>query len=65
MKTTPPLAKKPPRALDYIVLHELLHLVERYHGQQFYAALDKHMPNWRFIRAELGSLPLGYTRWAA
>jgi predicted metal-dependent hydrolase len=58
------LAKKPERALDYVVLHELAHLVERNHGERFHALLDRGMPHWRFIKAELGSLPLGHSTWA-
>jgi predicted metal-dependent hydrolase len=59
------LVKKPERALDYVVLHELAHLVERHHGERFQGLLDLHMPKWRFVKAELGSLPLAHDTWAA
>ena len=52
------LIKKPRRCLEYIVVHELAHLVERRHGRSFQALLDEFMPKWRFLRAELGALPI-------
>jgi predicted metal-dependent hydrolase len=47
------LAKKPPECLDYIILHELAHLVERGHNRRFYALLDTFMPEWREVKAKL------------
>lgn len=47
------LAKKPPECLEYIILHELLHLRERLHNRRFYAMMDRYMPNWREIKAIL------------
>ena len=41
------LAQKPPECLDYVVLHELLHLKERRHNARFYGLLDLYMPGWR------------------
>lgn len=52
------LAKKPVNCLEYIVLHELLHLIERHHNHRFAALLDKHMPDWRIRRAVLNEMPL-------
>lgn len=52
------LAKKPPECLDYVVLHELAHLRERTHTDNFYKLLDSHLPQWRDIRNMLNSLPL-------
>ena len=52
------LAKKPRRSIEYVVLHELAHLRERRHGQPFQLLLDESMPRWKFLRAELGSLPI-------
>lgn len=57
------LAKKPPRALEYVVVHELAHVAIRRHGEDFVTLLDRVMPHWRFIRDELGSLPLGHEDW--
>jgi predicted metal-dependent hydrolase len=45
------LAKKPPECLDYIILHELAHLVERGHNKRFYALMDRFMPEWRQVKA--------------
>ena len=47
------LAEKPPECLDYIILHELLHLAERKHNAHFYALLDRYMPEWRDVKALL------------
>ena len=52
------LAKKPRRSVEYVVVHELAHLRERRHGTTFQTLLEEHMPRWRFLRAELGSLPV-------
>jgi hypothetical protein len=52
------LAKKPRRSVEYVLVHELAHLRERRHGTAFQTLLDEHMPRWRFLRAELGSLPV-------
>jgi predicted metal-dependent hydrolase len=57
------LAKKPVACIDYLVLHELVHLVERNHGERFIALMDKHMPHWRLHRQELNAAPLGNERW--
>lgn len=47
------LAKKSPRCLEYIVLHEMLHLLEKYHNKRFYTYLGQFMPDWKESRAEL------------
>lgn len=57
------LAKKPPRCLDYIVVHELAHLVERRHGDAFVAIMDRHLPNWRLHQRTLNAEPLGHQAW--
>jgi predicted metal-dependent hydrolase len=59
------LAKKPAACVEYIVVHELAHLVERRHDRRFQLLLDEHLPRWRFLRAELGVLPLADDSWAA
>jgi predicted metal-dependent hydrolase len=53
------LAKKPLHCLEYIIVHELAHLLERNHNDRFKAILDRVMPHWRFYRDELNQLPLG------
>jgi len=47
------LIRWPQRCLEYIILHELAHLQERYHDARFRALLDRHMPDWRDVLAEL------------
>ena len=44
--------------LEYIILHELLHLLVRNHNDEFRALLDRHMPNWREYQRELNALPV-------
>jgi predicted metal-dependent hydrolase len=57
------LAKKPVQCLEYIVVHELLHLLERHHNDRFTALMDQHLSNWRVYRDELNQAPLGYETW--
>ena len=49
------LAKYPPECLEYVVVHELCHLLERGHGPRFKALMDSFLPDWRSIRAQLRS----------
>lgn len=53
------LAKKPPECLEYVVVHELVHLLERKHGDRFKAYLDHYFPQWRVCRDVLNREPLG------
>jgi predicted metal-dependent hydrolase len=57
------LAKKPIACLEYLVVHELVHLLERRHGDRFIALMDRHMPNWRLHRQELNAAPLAHENW--
>lgn len=50
------LAKKNPACLEYIVVHEMVHFLERLHNEHFVAYMDKFLPNWRSIKAELNGL---------
>jgi len=47
------LIKKPTHCIEYIVAHEMTHLVERLHNSRFTAILDTHIPNWRLLKDEL------------
>lgn len=47
------LVKKPYHCLEYIIVHEMAHLIERGHGERFKAIMDKYYPNWRDINKEL------------
>ena len=53
------LVKKPKDLVEYVVVHEMLHLLEPTHSEAFVALLNKHYPTWRDARAELNALPLG------
>lgn len=57
------LAKKHPRCLEYIVVHEMTHLLERNHGERFTKLMDGFLPDWRSRRDELNSAPLADERW--
>lgn len=57
------LAKKPKDCLEYIIVHELVHLLERSHNEIFVKYMDDFMPKWRFHRDELNRLPYGHTDW--
>jgi predicted metal-dependent hydrolase len=57
------LAKKPPACLEYIVVHELIHLLEPTHNSRFIALMDQHLPQWRFHRDELNRLPVKHEDW--
>jgi len=57
------LAKKSVRCIEYLVVHELIHLEERHHNERFLALMDRHMPNWRALRELLNSAPLRHEDW--
>jgi predicted metal-dependent hydrolase len=57
------LAKKPLSSIEYIVVHELVHLLEPSHGERFTAVMDQHLPDWRIRQAELNSAPLAHEEW--
>ena len=52
------LAKKPVECIEYIVVHELVHLLERNHNKNFIILMDKYLPNWRVQKQILNSLPI-------
>ncbi len=58
------LAKKPPECLEYIVVHEMVHLLKPSHNKRFVALKDKFMPKWRFHKDELNRLPVRHENWA-
>jgi predicted metal-dependent hydrolase len=53
------LVKKPKDLLEYVVVHEMVHLIEPKHSERFVALMTKHFPAWQTARAELNELPLG------
>jgi predicted metal-dependent hydrolase len=58
------LAKKPIECLEYVLVHELVHLLERHHGDRFKAYMDKYLPQWQRCRDILKREPLGSEDWA-
>jgi len=58
------LVKKPKDLLEYVLLHEMAHIIEPTHSEAFIALLDHHYPSWREARAELNALPLAVENWS-
>lgn len=58
------LAKKPPECLEYILVHELVHLLERKHNERFKAYMDEFLPDWRERRDLLNKTPLAFEHWS-
>lgn len=57
------LIKKPQPCLEFILVHELAHLLERHHNERFLAIMDRVMPMWRTYREELNRSPLAHQDW--
>ena len=57
------LAKKPTECLEYILVHELVHLIEPTHSQRFVALMDKFLPSWPNLRDQLNALPVRHADW--
>ena len=57
------LVKKPASCLEYIVVHEMVHLLERNHNDRFRELMDRLMPQWRMHRDELNRAPLAHADW--
>ena len=58
------LAKKPIYCLEYIIVHEMVHLLERHHNDKFLYYMDAYLPNWKQLRAELNKLPVSHADWS-
>jgi hypothetical protein len=52
------LAKRSSACLEYVVVHEMAHLIEKGHGPRFKAIMDRHLPNWRLLKRELNLRPI-------
>lgn len=59
------LVTKPKDLLEYVIVHEMAHLIEPKHSDRFFAILGEHYPTWREARAELNELPLAAEEWKA
>jgi hypothetical protein len=57
------LIKKPEYCIEYVVVHELVHLLERTHTDRFVQLMDKYLPKWRSTKDELNRLILAYEEW--
>ena len=57
------LIKKPVHCLEYVIVHELVHLLERHHNDKFKAYMSMYLPQWRLYREELNQAPLGFEVW--
>lgn len=58
------LAKKPVSCLEYILVHEMVHLLEQHHNDRFRDYMNRLMPQWRLRREELNRAPLSHERWS-
>ena len=59
------LVKKPKDLLEYVIVHEMVHLIAPTHSERFLALMDTHYPSWREARAELNELPLSAEAWGS
>jgi predicted metal-dependent hydrolase len=57
------LIKKPVHCLEYIIVHEMIHLLERHHNERFIAYMNRFMPLWQYYREELNREPLSHETW--
>ena len=57
------LVKKPKDLLEYVIVHEMLHLIAPTHSERFFTLMNEHYPSWREARAELNELPLAAQTW--
>jgi len=58
------LAKKPRECIEYIVVHEMVHLLERHHNERFTAFMDRFLPMWKSYKEELNRRPLRHENWS-
>jgi hypothetical protein len=58
------LAKKPEHCLEYIIVHEMVHLLERHHNDRFLYYMDTYLPMWRQLKTELNKLPVSHADWS-
>lgn len=57
------LVKKPMHCLEYVLVHEMVHLLERHHNERFLSSMDHFVPQWRLYRDELNAAPLAHETW--
>lgn len=57
------LAKKPAVCMEYVLVHEMIHFIERHHNDRFRELMDAHIPQWHLYRDELNRAPLAHEKW--
>lgn len=57
------LAKKPLSCLEYIIVHEMVHIIERHHNDKFMSLMTKHLPKWKQLKNELNTSPVSHIDW--
>jgi predicted metal-dependent hydrolase len=57
------LAKKPYQCIEYIIVHELVHLLERNHNDKFIGYMNQFLPEWKQLKIELNKLPVSHRDW--
>ena len=57
------LAKKPIQCLEYIIVHEMVHLLARHHNDRFLKYITEFLPNWKALKKELNRLPVSHVGW--
>ena len=58
------LAKKPFESIEYVLVHEMVHLIERNHNEKFIAYMDELLPKWKHLRENLNRSALGHVEWS-
>ena len=58
------LAKKPIECIEYVLVHEMVHLLEKGHSRKFHAYMDAFLPKWKYVREELNRSALGHVEWS-
>ncbi|GAB4020513.1 SprT family zinc-dependent metalloprotease [Spirosoma migulaei] len=58
------LAKKPEQCLEYIIVHEMVHLLERLHNERFLYFMETYLPSWKQFKTELNRLPVSHVDWS-
>ena len=58
------LAKKPGHCLEYILVHEMIHLLERHHNDKFKSYMESFLPNWKQFKEELNRIPVSHADWS-
>ena len=64
MRLNTELAKKPRECLEYIIVHEMTHLLEPTHNARFVSLMNQFMPQWKFYQGQLNRLPVSHEDWA-